>query len=160
MIREATPADRPALARMMAALNAVEAAISPDRDLSLEAASAHLAYLEATASANGGFVLVSSADDLVNGFLVAHVEKEDGEYVLPAMRQYGFICDLFVESKARRQGLAQHLVSEAGSRFRAAGLSSMRVSALAANQAACAFYQSEGFLPFDIVFRKELPEHE
>lgn len=155
IIRDAGAEDRDALDRMMAALNRIEHEWRPDRDLDPEATGAHMRYLEGLA-ADGGFVMVGDVDGAAAAFLVGLAEVEEGAYIEPCKRRYGLVSDLYVEPAFRRSGLGRALLREAVARFRAAGMSSVRVHALAENTGAAAAYTAFGFSPYETAFRLNL----
>ncbi len=72
-LRDAEPRDRPILVRFIAALNAFEKALQPDRALGEAAAEEHLAYLESLVAQQDGFVLIAAGDAGPLGFLLAVV---------------------------------------------------------------------------------------
>ena len=155
-LREAKPGDRPALVRFTAALNAVEHELVPDRALGEAAADRHLAYLEELVAQQEGFVLVAARGESLLGFLVAIVEEEEGHYVLPEARRFGYVTDLYVIEAARGEGVGRALMTEAEDRFRARGLTAVRVTALAANREACGTYEGLGYRRLAIDFTKPL----
>ena len=157
-VRDATPEDRPQLVGFMADLNAYEHALQPDRALGEKAADAHLAYLESLVARQRGFVLVAEESGGVQGFLLGIVEEEDGSYVIPEARPYGYVTDLFITEIARGRGVGRALMGEAERRFRDAGLPSIRVTALAANEGACGTYEGLGYQHHAITFIKPLDQ--
>ena len=157
-LRDATPGDRPQLVRFMAALNAFERTLEPNRALGEAAAERHMAYLEDLVARQEGFILIAVGPSGPLGFLIAIVGEAPGSFVIPEARRYGYVTDLFVLESARGQGLARALLAEAEGRFRARGLPSLRLSVLAANETAYAAYRRLGFRPMDIEMIKPLDE--
>ena len=128
------------------------------RALGEKAADAHLAYLESLVARQRGFVLVAEESGGVQGFLLGIVEEEDGSYVIPEARPYGYVTDLFITEIARGRGVGRALMAEAERRFRDAGLPSIRVTALAANEGACGTYEGLGYQHHAITFIKPLDQ--
>ena len=157
-IRDAVPEDRPQLVRFMAALNAFERTLEPNRALGEAAADRHMAYLQDLVARQEGFVLIALGPEGPLGFLLAIVGEAAGGFVVPEARRYGYVTDLFVSESARGRGVARALLAEAESRFRTRGLPSMRLSVLAANEAARAAYRQLGFRPLDIEMIKPLDD--
>lgn len=155
-VRLARPEDRDALVRFMRQLNEAEFALQPDRDLTIQAADEHLAYLEANVAASEGFVTAAERDGELVGFLVAVVDSEEGSYVLPEARRHGYISEVFVAAPARRGGVGRALMLDAEARFRAKGLTAIRISTLVANEAALASYRAQGYRPLYIMLHKAL----
>ena len=155
-LRPARAADRPELVCFMASLNETESAYQADRALGEAAADSHLAYLEGLVETQEGFITVAVGGDRLVGFLVAMVEAEDGTYIVPEARCFGYVSDLFVAPAARGKGIARALMADAEARFRAQGLTNARVCALVDNKAAVAAYEALGYAPMDVLLKKEL----
>ena len=154
--RPARPGERPVLVRFMASLNEVESAYQPDRALGEAAADSHLAYLEGLVESQEGFITVAESDDGLVGFLVAMVEAEDGTYIVPEARCFGYVSDIFVAPPARGRGVARALMADAEARFRAMGLNTIRVCALVDNKVAVGAYEALGYAPMDVLMKKDL----
>ncbi len=155
-IADASPDDEPALAAMMRGLNEAENELVPYHDLSDAAALEHVRYLMACVKEQGGFALIGRRDSEALGFAIGLVETEDGAYVLPDHRRYGLLTDIFVAPQARGGGLAAALLAGSEARFRALGLSEMRLNVLEGNARARGFYGKSGFLPYGRVLSKPL----
>src|SRR5688500_13456500 len=76
------------------------------------------------------------------GFLIGTVEREIPIYRL---EEYGFIHDLWVEPTYRNEGIARQMVTLAIERFRAIGVSQIRLDTAAANDAARELFKRCGF---------------
>lgn len=148
--------DRGTLVQFMQELNSVEFAFQPDRDLSIEAADDHLAYLEAGMASSEGFATAAERGGKLVGFLMAVLDSEDGSYVLPEARTFGYITDIFVTQQARGSGVGQALLRDAEARFRAKGLARARITTLAANKVALMRYEGAGYCPLEVTLVKEL----
>jgi ribosomal protein S18 acetylase RimI-like enzyme len=155
-IREATPEDRDALARMMQALNRTEDAITHDRTTDLESAVKHVTHLENIVMDDGGCLLVADAGGAAIGFLIAFVEEDDGFYLKPEARKHGYISDLYVVAAMRGRGVAKALMAEAEAQFRAMGISRVQIGVLVANRGASALYEKQGYRTRSLFLEKDL----
>ena len=155
-VRDATVADRLPLIDFMAALNVVEHQWQDDRALDRPAADRHLAYLEDLVRAQAGFTLVAEDGAGLLGFLIGIRDQEEGTYVVPEARAFGYVTDIFVSDRARGRGIGRALMAEAERRFQAAGLPAVRVTALAANRAAGATYEALGYRALYVTYGKAL----
>ncbi|PQA87274.1 GNAT family N-acetyltransferase [Hyphococcus luteus] len=155
-IADASPEDEPALAAMMRGLNEAENELVPNRDVTDAAALEHVRYLMTCVKEQGGFALIGRRDGEALGFAIGLVETEEGAYVLPEHRRFGFLTDIFVAPQARGGGLAGALLARSEARFRALGLSEMRLNVLEGNGRARRFYGKSGFLPYGQILSKPL----
>lgn len=147
-IREAGEADREAVHRLFAALQAVELEVEANR-LPPEACRPHVENLLRWAS----FTLLAEAGGEAVGLLIGGVVDE-GAYVLPENRMRGEISDLYVAPEARRQGLAMALLAEAERRFVGLGVRRVEIGALAANPGARALYERWAGRPYAVIYAK------
>ncbi|WP_428409979.1 N-acetyltransferase family protein [Hyphococcus sp.] len=155
-IADAKSEDEHALAAMMRGLNEAENEFVPNRDLTDAAALEHVRYLMGCVKQQGGFALVGRKDDVALGFAIGLVETEEGAYVLPGQRGFGFLSDIFVAPEVRRRGLARALVAAAEARFRDLGVTEMRLNVLGGNVGAMKFYEKAGFAPYEQILSKLL----
>ena len=155
-VRDAGPADRAALNRFMTELNRFEHRIRPDRDTGAPAGAAHLDFLLGLIESDGGFTLLAETDGTPVGFLLGLRGAEEGTYVVPDERRFGDISDIFVAEEARGQGVGKALMLAAEGRFRAMGLTRVRITALTANKDAVAAYTATGFTPLYTVLEKPI----
>lgn len=157
-IRDAVPADRPALVGMMQALQDLEVPMHPSRVPGPVMADQHLAYLEALAASTRGRVLVAVDGDEPVGFAICCVESEDAAdcHVKAGWREYGLLTDLFVSPRYRRKGIARALVAAVEEHVRRLGLQVLRLHYLQSNREAVDFYQRAGYRPYEVVAEKSL----
>ena len=155
-VRDATEGDRPALVSLMAGLNAFEYTLRPDRDVSVEAAQAHVEFLLRLVEKFGGFTLIAELDGGPVGFILALIEEEEGAYVVPEHRRYGYISDMFVDEAARGKGVAKALLEEVERRFLAVSIDRVQVTAIKSNGGADATYRAAGYEPLYTTFEKTL----
>ncbi len=86
--------------------------------------------------------LVADHDGKLVAFLIGQVEQEIPIYRL---KEFGFIHDLWVEENYRNEGLGRQLVTLAIERFKAAGVTQIRLDTAAANDPARKLFLSCGF---------------
>jgi len=98
------------------------------------------------------FVAESSARPV--GFIVATLEREIPIY---AVTEYAFIHDTWVEPAHRRRGIARALTLAALDRFRALGVTQVRLDTAHANESARRLFASCGFRASTIQMLAELP---
>jgi ribosomal protein S18 acetylase RimI-like enzyme len=161
-VRPATPGDVPALLPMVAALTALHEGWDPERyDMLPDVLERYARWLPQRAVDQRSVLLVTEepgaggrAAVVVAGFLVATVERN-----IPISRraEYGFIHDLWVEPAFRRRGLARALVLAALDRFRALGVTQVRLETAGANEPARRLFASCGFRVGTVDMLLELP---
>ena len=156
-IRPATPADVPAILPMVAALCAQHEAWDPERYgylpgvveryrrwLPQRAADPRSVLLIAEDAGTERVVERSPGSGAIPlaGFLVGTVEANIPIYTLT---EFGFIHDMWVDPAQRRRGIARALVLAAVERFRAMGVSQVRLETATANEGARRLFESCGF---------------
>jgi ribosomal protein S18 acetylase RimI-like enzyme len=156
-VRDAGPADRPALVAMCAALQDAERPLHANRRPPAEMAEPHFADLERMVGECGGFILAAEADGRPAGYLIGLVQVGEA-YLTDEYRTFGLISDIYVEDFARRRGAARALTAEAEWRFAAMGLAQVQVGVLCANAPARRAYQALGFAPYEMYYEKRLGE--
>ncbi|MBU6414408.1 MAG: GNAT family N-acetyltransferase [Planctomycetes bacterium] len=87
-------------------------------------------------------LLVAEDDSGLAGFVVGTVEPEIPIY---EVKEFGFIHDVWVEPRARRQGVGRMLALAALERFRAMGVKQVRLDTAIANEAARRLFAGCGF---------------
>jgi ribosomal protein S18 acetylase RimI-like enzyme len=143
-IRAGTDADRPALERFMAGLQAHERTL--DADLLAEAARHEGIALIAEDAASG--------DPL--GFAIAHAETDAGTFLAKNARRVGRLTDLFVSEDARGRGIARALIAACEDHFRALGLRHMQIGVLARNARAQRLYEAAGYRDWLHIMTREI----
>jgi len=157
-IRPATEADRPALERMMAALQDFEADLGAPRPAGAEIAGSHVAALLDWVSEDpAAGCLVATRGDAAVGFVLWGIDTEFGTYMVPALRRHGVISDLWIDETERGTGLARRLVAGAEAHLVRHGIARVLISAIAANAGAVAVYAALGYAPAFVTLEKALP---
>jgi ribosomal protein S18 acetylase RimI-like enzyme len=154
-IREARPEDRPALIRLMGALNEFEAAIEENR-ADASAAESHLDYVDGQIRELGGVMLVAEQAGAVIGFLCYTFEEDPGTFVRPEYRRHALIWDISVAGEARGQGVGQALLAAAERAARAGGIAEIRLYVLEANVRARRIYEEAGYRNYERFLSKRL----
>lgn len=155
-VRAALPDDYPFLAACMGGLQAAEIEIEANRDSVEASAEPHLQWVLAQISQKDGTVFVSELNGQRVGCLLCTVDEDNGEYVKPRHRRFGYVNDLYVGDRARGQGVADALMQAAEDYFREKGLTNMRLGVLSENKRARAFYERLGWNSYEQVYRKVL----
>lgn len=101
-------------------------------------------WLTSRANDERSVFLVAVRDNRTIAFLVGTVEREIPIYTLA---EFGFIHDLWVEPDYRNEGIARQMVMLAIERFRAIGVSQVRLDTAADNEIARALFRACGFRP-------------
>ena len=99
------------------------------------------------------FLVAERPDRSLAAFLVATIEEGIPIFIT---QEYGWIHDVWVEPDARRTGLAGAMVQEALARFRAMGLSQVRLETGMFNNVARHVFEREGFRPCTVEMACEL----
>jgi len=153
-IRLATPADVPAVAKMVRKLCDLHQSWDPARYAFRE----NIEQMEQswlTDRAAGPRAVFLVADRQERGpvaFLIGTVEREIRIYKL---EEFGFVHDLWVEEDYRNEGLGRQLVMRAIERFEEIGVKQIRLDTAAANEAARKLFASCGFRASVIEMLKE-----
>lgn len=155
-VRAAGADDRQDLVTMVQGLNRFERVISSDRAIDSISAERHFEYLEQRVLKSDGFILLAVKSGKKLGCLIATLEMENGHYVVPAQRPYGYVANLFVHDTARGQNVGRTLLDDAATRFRGKGLKQMRLAVLAGNNKAIAMYDRLGFSEHEKLLTKPL----
>jgi ribosomal protein S18 acetylase RimI-like enzyme len=97
--------------------------------------------------------LVAQREDRIAAFLIATVEAEIPIY---RVKKFGFIHDLWVEEPYRHEGIGRQMVMLAVEKFKALGVSQIRLDTAAVNDPARKLFASCGFRVSTIEMLMEL----
>ena len=151
-IRSAERFDRADLRRAIVELQEHERRLHATRLPGETIADAYLAWMLAQA-ANGGAVFVAEVDGAFAGFAGGWVVEESHIAETPdSTASASFRTFRLQRYRGRR--IASQLVGVLEAHFAGAGVSRVRIGALAANRAARASYERSGFSPYEIIFEK------
>ena len=107
-------------------------------------------------AAKEGAVFVAEYQGQRVGCLMCTVDEDNGEYVKPKHRRYGYVNDVYVGQKARGTGVADALMQAAEDFFRDKDLTNIRLGVLSENKRARSFYERLGWHSYEQVYRKQL----
>lgn len=155
VVRVARDADRPALVRLMGALNEFEAAIEDNR-ADASAAESHLDWVSGEIAAQGGVTLVAEEGGSVVGFLSFAFEEDPGTFVRPEHRRHALIWDISVDEGARGKGVGRALLEAAEAHTRAAGIGEIRLYVLESNARARRIYDAAGYRTYERLMAKRI----
>jgi ribosomal protein S18 acetylase RimI-like enzyme len=119
-----------------------------------EDASAHfLTYVRQCMEVPDTAVFVCLDSEQVVGYAIASIEMHPA---VVAIRPYGFIDNLVVDRKHRRMGVGTVLVSAAVDWFAKHDVTRAELAVHETNEAAIAFWKSQGFADFQKVLSRDI----
>jgi GNAT superfamily N-acetyltransferase len=148
-VREATPADWPAVAALLADLGRPDVRVDPDREA--QGRQDFERYLNRP----DAVALVAERDGQVVGFL----DIEFRSWLNRATRQ-AWIPDLVVDAQTRGQGIGGALLTRAEEVARSRGCWGMALESADWREAAHRFYEAHGWQPIAKHFTKDLADKE
>lgn len=157
VIRSATPHDRPALERLVAALQ--DDGRRHDPALATGAhviAHGSVEAMEAYVSEDQGLCLVAELDGRVVGYVGGCLVVDDGIWTDPAFTRSVHLQELFVDPAARRRGIGRALIAAVEAHARTLDVPRVLVTANASNPESCGAYRASGFADHKILFEKKL----
>ena len=154
-VRTARADDRPALIRLMGALNEFEAAIEDNR-ADASAAESHLDWVNGEIAAQGGVTLVAEIGGSVVGFLSFALEEDPGTFVRPEHRRHAMIWDISVDAASRGQGVGRALLTAAEAHAKATGIGEIRLYVLESNARARRIYDEAGYRTYERLMAKRI----
>ena len=110
-------------------------------------------FFQSQLETDGVLLLTAVLDGQVAGYLYGTLEERDWAKLLDA---HGAIHDLYVADGARRQGVAQALMNEASTRFKAWGARQLVLYTATANVEGQALFKRLGYRPTMIEMTKDL----
>jgi ribosomal protein S18 acetylase RimI-like enzyme len=150
IIRPATSTDRTHLRRAIVELQDYERRLHASRLPGEQVADAYLDWLLRQSST----VLMAESDGDFAGFVAGRIETTENLGETVDSNRFGLISDVCVMPEFRGQRMARQLLDAIDSDLRRAGVTRVRINALAANTAARASYVSAGFFPYEIMHEK------
>ena len=154
-VRTARADDRPALIRLMGALNEFEAAIEDNR-ADASAAESHLDWVNGEIAAQGGVTLVAEIGGSVVGFLSFAIKEDPGTFVRPEHRRHAMIWDISVDAASRGQGVGRALLTAAEAHAKATGIGEIRLYVLESNARARRIYDEAGYRTYERLMAKRI----
>jgi GNAT superfamily N-acetyltransferase len=158
-IRAATHGDRPQLRRAVVELQEYERRLHATRLPGEQMADAYLDWMQSAADASGA-VLVAEIDGAFAGFAAGWIEHVGAIAETSDSTRFGLISDVCVMPEFRGGGLAARLIDEMGRCLGRAGVTRLRVNALAANASARRSYEHAGFTEYEVSYEKSIGARE
>jgi ribosomal protein S18 acetylase RimI-like enzyme len=153
-IRPATAEDIPAVLPMVAKISALHEAWDPAKFGFLpNPENRYRHWLTQRADDPQSVFIVAQREQRIVAFLVGTVEAEIPIY---RVKEFGFLHDLWVEEEYRNEGIARQMVMLAIERFKAMGVTQIRLDTAAANEPARKLFASCGFRVSTIEMLMEL----
>ena len=101
-----------------------------------------------------GVVLVAEKEGNFVGFVSGWIEESENIAETPESNRFGYISDICVLPAFRGQRIARQLLAAIEWYLWRAGVTRLRITALAVNPSAQAAYEHAGFAPYEIVYEK------
>jgi ribosomal protein S18 acetylase RimI-like enzyme len=152
-VRLALPSDRLALRAGIVELHEEERRLHDSRLPGEETADAYLIWMLGEAARDGA-VFVAEASGVFVGFAAGWIVQENVIEETPDSNRFGYVSDVCVLPAFRGRGIAARLLEALEARLSLSGVARIRLSTLAANQAARAAYERSGYAPYEIVYEK------
>jgi ribosomal protein S18 acetylase RimI-like enzyme len=135
--------------------NQFESQWESDRRLDAAFPVEYLAELIERAKAKRGRLLVAEEGGAVVGWAMCFVDGHE-IFVREEDRPFGYVAEMFVEAKARGRHIGRKLLNACEDHFRALGLKSVLIGALAPNARAVNAYRAAGYADYAVNLRKLL----
>ncbi|MGH7120978.1 MAG: GNAT family N-acetyltransferase, partial [Acetobacteraceae bacterium] len=153
VIRPAVPADRPQLRQAIVELQDYERRRHATRLPGEQVADDYLDWMLHQADGEGA-VLVAERDGHFVGFVAGWIKQADFIAETPDSNRFGYISDICVMPPHRGQRIASQLLGGIEQYLRRAGITRLRINALAVNASALTSYERAGFAPYEILYEK------
>ncbi|MBV8443959.1 MAG: GNAT family N-acetyltransferase [Hyphomicrobiales bacterium] len=152
-VRLALTSDRVALRAAIVELHEEERRLHDSRLPGEHTADAYLEWMLAEAR-RGGAVFVAEASGAFAGFAAGWIVQESVIEETPDSNRFGYISDVCVLPTFRGRRIAARLLDALEARLSLSGVARIRLSTLAANQAARSAYERSGYSAYEIVYEK------
>jgi GNAT superfamily N-acetyltransferase len=153
-IRPFEKQDREAVLTCIVSLQEYERSLDPCTLPGEATAAPYLQDLLENCHKKRGMVYVAESDGQIIGFVSMLVEHSNDKLI--SLRDYLYICDIFVVESHRGEGIGTALLIEAEQYARQMGCSVIQMNSLANNATALAIYRKFGFKDREILLSKEL----
>src|SRR5271166_1557108 len=154
IVRPAAPFDLPHLRAAMVELQEHERLLHATRLPGEAVADAYLAWMLDRAAEASGAAVIAEVDGAFAGFAAGWIEDESNIAETPDSNRFGLISDVCVLPAYRGRRIAPRLIGALESGLRRAGVTRIRIGALAANRAARTSYERSGYAPYEVVYEK------
>jgi len=146
---------RPQALVLVSHLQDHERSLSKDRPPASEVSSDQLDYLIAITEDDDSAFYLCLDGDVVAGLIIVFSESEpDGtKHLYEEYLSFGYVSDFIVHPDYQGKGISDLLLDRAKSFCRDKGLKHLKLSVLAGNQRARAFYEKSGFEELEVTYR-------
>jgi ribosomal protein S18 acetylase RimI-like enzyme len=103
-----------------------------------------------------GCILLAQEEGRAVGFACAWMDEDDDPLLEDGVREHAYISDIYVEEASRRMGIASALLVATEEQMRDRGCQRIRICTKAANAVALECYRKSGYIPYEIIFSKDL----
>jgi ribosomal protein S18 acetylase RimI-like enzyme len=142
-IRKARHSDVPELKKLWIEFMDHHSNLDPDYIRSDDAAANWVKYINSKFESDSAVIFVAANDRDIVGYIGVLVREYPPVF---AIRKYGFIEEIAVTAKQRRQGIASQLWSAAEEWLQSNGITRIKVNIDVANPESQGFFRSLGFL--------------
>jgi ribosomal protein S18 acetylase RimI-like enzyme len=147
--------DRATLERFILGSNTYEAQWESDRRLDAAVGADYLPVLIERVTQQQGRIFVAENAGTLVGWTACYLEQHDA-FVKDEERPFGYVAELFIDDAHRGLHIGRSLLKSCEDHFRALGVKSVLIGALAPNTRAVNAYLAAGFSDYAIEFRKRL----
>lgn len=154
-IRKATSNDLEQLMVCGKSLLKQHAALDPYFTLSEHAESIYQQFLESCFDSDDKILLVAQGDTEIKGYAVAEIQKRSDIFLI---KQNGYINNVFIDTRFRKQGIARELLRALKVWFESKSIEYIELSVLAENTIAKKTWSSFGFNAFEIKKRVKMED--
>lgn len=155
-IRPAEAGDHDDLKRGLLALQEYECALHDSRLDAAASADPYLAWMLRQIAQQDGLCLAAFLEGTFIGFVAGWVERQENPAETEDSATFGYISDICLLPKWRGRGFSRPLLLEMERYFAKKAVRRLRISTLAANDAALAAYRGVGFHPYEVTLEKVL----
>jgi len=162
-IRPFAPSDRLSVLRALIEMQNYEMALHDTRLPGEAVSEAYLDRMLRDVEAGGGMLFIAELDGVFLGFVGCLVIEYDVVQETPDSNRYGYIKDIFVDSRHRGRGIAQQLLAAAEQHLAGTGVTRLRLNVLANNLRARRAYERYGFADYEAIYEKRIsanPPHD
>jgi ribosomal protein S18 acetylase RimI-like enzyme len=155
-IRPVEAGDHADLKGGLIALQQYECALHDSRLDAAASADPYLAWMLRQIAEQDGLCLTAFLGDNFIGFIAGWVERQDNPAETEDSATFGYISDICLLPPWRGCGFSRPLLLAMENYFAGKAIRRLRISSLAANNAALAAYHSVGFRPYEVTLEKVL----
>ena len=152
-IRDATKEDIQTIADYCIALLEQHYELDTNFKPNDKARESYFSFLIEAIESDKNKVLVAEINNCVIGYALGEIHKKPPVF---ALEKYGFISDVYIIDKFRKQGISKQLFKELYLWFEKKGLSLVELSVHLKNKGAAKTFEKAGFQQYMIKYRREI----